>query len=797
MSFKSSGTGPWFGHEVFSGTALRLRIALVSIALWAPGMTHAQLPPAAPQIAGGGVAATQEADSPGPVRIVTPPAAVTGAGGRGLPALRAILPPLPPSEFQKYVLEATGRLLPVFGSDFFSSGTAVPGQAAPVPADYPLGPGDEVLVRAWGSIDVDLRLTVDRNGLVSIPRVGAVTMAGVKAGQAEEVIRAAMSRVFRGFSLNVTVGQLRGITVYVVGQARKPGTYQVSSVSTLVSVLLESGGPGASGSLRRIEVRRGGQSIAEMDFYAFLAKGDRSADVRLIDGDVVVIHSAAGHVALTGKVETPAVIEIRKGDTLADVLELVGGVSVLADPRRAFIDRLDPARTPARFVEEVALDAAGRGRRLQSGDVIQILPVTPEFANAVTLRGAVNQALRVPYRAGMRVSDLIPNREFLVSQHAVRQQNRALVAQDRRDEEIRRSRFPEAKALIDSKEAADKPPVARDAQSFVDSVGRSYEDINWEHAVVERLRRQELASQLVPFNLGKALADPTSPDNLLLQPGDTVTVFSADDIILPAHKRQVVVRIEGEVRRPGVYPVESGETLVNLIEKAGGPTADAFLFGAEFTRESVRKSQQENLERFIQRLEQQALSDSGRVVANVAGTEGGAAVAQAKLAAEAESRKKFVERLRGLKSSGRVSLNLPARNPQLAQIAPFKLEGGDRLVIPARPDAIQLFGAVNTEVAMLWQAGRSVGDFVERAGLSRDADRDSTFVLRADGSVLSNNDRWFSSVMGQETLPGDIVVVPEKLDKETVWTLFMRGAKDITQVLANFGLGAAAIKTLK
>lgn len=790
VEFPAAGSGlTWKRH--YPGVTSWFRAALFSILMSVAAMTFAQGAPGALPAAG------LDADGISPVRIVTPAAPASAVvASRGAPAARPALPALPPNEFQKYVLEATGRLLPVFGSDFFASGTAVPGQAAPVPMDYPLGPGDEILVRAWGSIDVDLRLTIDRNGLVSIPRVGAVTIAGVRAGQAEEAIRTAMSRVFRGFSLNVTVGQLRGITVYVVGQARKPGTYQVSSVSTLVSVLLESGGPGSSGSMRRIEVRRSGKSIAEMDFYTFLAKGDRSADVRLIDGDVVVVHPATGHVALTGKVESPAVIEIRNNDTIADVLELVGGVPVLADPRRAFIDRLDPARTPARFIEEFALDAAGRGRRLQPGDVVQILPVTPEFANAVTLRGAVNQALRVPFRSGMRVTDLIPSREFLISSHAVRQQNRALVAQERRDEEIRRSRFPEAKALLDSKETADKPPVARDAQSFVDTVGRSYEDINWEHAVVERLRRQELSSQLLPFNLGKALADPKSPDNLPLQPGDTVTVFSSDDIRIPANRRQVVVRIEGEVRRPGVYPVETGETLVNLIEKAGGPTADAYLFGAEFVRESVRRSQQENLERFIQRLEQQALSDSGRVVANV-GAEGSAAIAQAKLAAEAEARKSFVARLRGLKSNGRMSLNLPARNPQLAQLPPFKLEAGDRLVIPQRPDAIQVFGAVNTESALLWQAGRSVGDIVERAGLTRDADRDGIFVMRADGSVLSNNDRWFSSVLGQEVLPGDVVVVPEKFDKETFWTLFMRGAKDITQVLANFGLGAAAIKTLK
>ncbi|MFY9327265.1 MAG: SLBB domain-containing protein [Georgfuchsia sp.] len=661
------------------------------------------------------------------------------------------------------MLETTGNALPLYGAGFFeTANSARPIQGAPVPNDYPLGPGDELLIRVWGSIDLDLRAVVDRNGLISIPKVGTVSLAGVRAADAEEVIHNAVSKYFRGFTLNVTLGQLRTITIYMVGQAKRPGTYVVSSLSTLVTALSDTGGPNRNGSLRHIQVRRAGKQIAELDFYAFLAKGDKSGDAKLIDGDVIVIPPALGYVALTGAVEMPAIYEL--DNELSDVqgvLALAGGLPVLADPRRALLERIEPGKSQPRSVEEFALDKEGLQKSLKSGDLLTILPMRPEFSNAVTLRGAFHGTLRVPFLEGMKITSLIPNKEALVSRGSLQRQNREYGQPDN---------------------------LTRD-------IGNLYDEINWDYAVVERLNRHDLSVSLISFNLGNALSDPGSSDNIPLQSGDTVTVFSVNDVRIPIAKRRVFVRIEGEVKKPGVFQVSPGESLVGVLQKAGGLTNDAFLFGAEFYRESVRNAQQENLDKFISRLEQQMLQQTNHAAANISSAADQGSV-QFKMAAETQSRNKFIQDLRGLKSTGRMSLNVKPQDNSFAQLPDFRLQNGDRLVVPNRPDSVQIYGAVNTESAMLWQPGKTISDYLEQSGVSNVADEDAVFVIRANGMAISNSGRWMSSVKGKEALPGDIVVVPEKVDMETAWNAFVRGTKDISQIFANFGLAAAAIHVM-
>lgn len=718
---------------------------------------------AAAQAASGSAAAAPAAPTLAVPRIVgkSADAAVMPPTGARTEGGLESLPPNEANEFQNFVLEATGKQLPIYGASFLSSRAVAPLQAIPVPGDHPLGPGDEVLIRGWGAVEIDVRAVIDRHGLINIPKVGTVPLAGVKAAQAEDVIRAAIGKVYRGFSLSVTMGQLRGITVYVVGQARRPGSYTVSSLSTLVTALFESGGPNANGSLRRVQVNRDGRRIAEMDLYAFISRGDKSGDVKLLDGDVIVIPPAAGRVALTGNVKTPAIYELRdKEETLASLLEFAGGVPIFANPRRVLLERIDPARMQPRTVEQFPLDAESLKKTLKDGDLLSVLSILPEFSNAVTLQLGNGEGLRLPYQPGMKITDLIPSKDFLITQASLRKQNQVRAQAD--DLRLR-------------------------------TMGNKYDEFNWDYAVVERLDRANLSASLLSFSPGNALGSPASRDNLLLQPGDTVTIFSADDVRIPIALRRVIVRIEGEVRRPGVYQVAAGENLVNLITRAGGTTTDAYLFGAEFYRESVRRSQQENLDKFVRKIEQAALSESGRLAANQVVSD---AQAQTRLAVEADNRNRFMQRLRELKSTGRMTLGLAPAATGFALLPDVRLENGDRLLIPSRPDFVQVLGSVSTESSQFWQPGRTVADYLALAGVTADADSDSTFVMRADGSVISNTGRWLSSVRGAEALPGDLIVIPEKFDKETYWTGFWRTAKDFTQVFMNFGIGAAAVKTL-
>jgi protein involved in polysaccharide export with SLBB domain len=693
-----------------------------------------------------------------------------------------------PSEFQKFIADNTGKILPIFGSEFFANtpSTFAPVSNAPVPSDYPLGPGDELMVRGWGTIDIDYRATVDRNGAINIPTIGSISLAGVKAGDAEQVVRAAIGRLYKGVTVNVTFGQLRAITVYMVGQARHPGTYTVSSLSTLVTALFASGGPNANGSMRHVQVKRAGKVVAELDLYAFIAKGDKSADIKLLDGDTIYIPPAGGFVALVGKVNTPAVYELKSAnESIQSILDIAGGLPVVADPRRAFLERIDPGKSHPRTVSEFALNAEGLSRTLKNGDVLNVTSITPDFANAVILRGNVDQPVRAQFKPGMRVSDLIPSREYLISRNATKRQNNALNTGD--DDQDKHQ-----EALTDPR-AEVKPGIA-------EQIGGLIDEINWDYAVVERVNRSDLSVKLLPFNLGNVFADPNGPDNIQLQPGDTITIFSQKDVAVPMDKRRVFVRVEGEVRVPGVYQMTAGDTLQTLLAKAGGPTSNAYLFGTAFYRETTRREQAANMEKAANRLETQLRNEQANTVANARAQTGtDAQVIAAQRQAQMDLARETIARFRQMKPTGRIAFGLAPDERSFAHLPQIKLENGDRLVVPARPAFVHVFGAVNAESSPLWRPNSRVKDYLQLAGVNSEADVDNVFIMRVDGTVVSSEARgWFSGgIGGLEVMPGDSIIVPEKLDKESRWTKFTQGTREWAQIFANFGLGAAAIKSLR
>lgn len=724
--------------------------------------------------------------------------------GAALAALQSVpqLPgkPLPPNEFQRFVLETSGQALPLFGASFFSQASAayVPQSNAPVSPDYRVGPGDEMQIRGWGAVDIDVRAVVDRDGMIHIPRIGAVSMNGIRSAQAEDVIRAAIGKYYRDFQLSVTMGQLRGITVYVVGQARKPGSYTLSSNSTLVSALFASGGPNQNGSMRHVQVKRAEKTVTNLDLYAFLAKGDKSADIKLQDGDTIVIPAAKGFVALSGKVANSAVYELAgDSETIGSMLAVAGGLPVVADPKRAQLERLDPNKKPARTVEAFALDAQGLAKKLRSGDLLTVSALMPEFGNAVTLRGNVAQPIRSPWRSGMKIRDLIPDKAYLMSRASVKRQNEVMLSNEDRlaanadgfPDETSKQVAGRGGALRNTKEVRDN------ADSLADRIGNLVDEINLDYAVIERVDAANVSVQLLPFSLGKALENANSPDNLALQPGDIVTVFSVNDVRVPQAKRQVFVRVEGEVQRPGIYQMQPGDGLSQLVEKAGGLTPDAYLFGAAFFREEVKRAQTANLEQLVRRLESQVETRLSSAAASVSSSDAG--VAQIRVQAEAQAQKQALDRLRNLKPSGRIMLGLNNDRVQPDKLPTLRLENQDRLVVPARPDFVYVLGSVNTESSLIWREGASVQQYLDQSGLTSGADIDEIFVLRADGSVLTNTGRWFSSIRGATVLPGDVIVLPEKTDHESAWSVFTRNAKDITQIIYQFSLGAAAIKTLR
>ena len=346
--------------------------------------------------------------------------------------------------------------------------------------------------------------------------------------------------------------------------------------------------------------------------------------------------------------------------------------------------------------------------------------------------------------------------------------------------------------------ASDERATNEAAENIAASIGSRTDEINWDYAVIERINRADLSVSLVPFNLGNVFTNPAGPDNVQLQPGDTVTIFSQQDVAVPMDKRRIFVRVEGEVGTPGVYQMTAGESLQTLLAKAGGPTNNAYLFGTAFYRDEVRRQQEVNLEKAANRLEAQARSEQTRSVANVGSTVD-AQLLEARRQAELVAAGQAIARVRQLKPTGRIAFGLDPHDKRFSVLPQLKLENGDRLVVPSQPAFINVFGAVNAETSPLWRPNSRVSDYLKLSGMTVEADEENIFILRVDGSVVSRNSgSWFSGGFGgTEVMPGDSIVVPEKFDKETRWSKFMAGTREWAQIFANFGLGAAAVKTLR
>ena len=665
------------------------------------------------------------------------------------------------NEFQTFLAQSVGRVLPMYGYNLFSRppSTFAPVSNIPVPQDYVIGPGDEIVLTGWGQVDIDLRVIVDRNGAINLPKVGTVNVAGIKYQDLERHLKNRIGRVFRNFQLSVSLGKLRSMQVFVVGQAKRPGVYTVSSLSTLINTLFMSGGPSQNGTMRHIQLKRAEKIVTELDVYELLIKGDKSKDVALLSGDVIYIPPIGHLAAIFGSVINPAIYELKDDKTtLASMLDLSGGLTTTAAGQKVLLERI--ADHTVRKVEEFQLDDQGLTRQVRDGDLVQVFSIDAHFDNAVTLRGSVASPGRYPWKEGMRVSDLIPSVDELITPEYWARQNNAFRAE------------PSSIGALRTQ------------------IMHNRNEINWDYALVERLKKDEMTTALLPFNLGKAIGGKDAENNLLLQPGDVITIFSADDIQVPSAKRSVYARLEGEFNYAGVYKALPGETLRQLVARVGGITPQAYLFGSELTREATRQIQQNRLDEIINRLEADIQRNAAQS-SSAALTKDDVEAAKA----QAASQTALIAKMRQVKATGRIVMDLPEQNPQLKDLPDIVLEDGDRLYIPAPASTVSVMGTVYNQNAFLYKRGHSVSDYLSKAGgPTRDGDEGDVYLVRADGVVFSSRQggSMFSGFGGREAMPGDTIVVPEKLEKYS----FTKDFKDWSQIFYQFAIGIASLKVI-
>ena len=760
------------------------------------------------------------------------------------------------TEFQKFVASTTGQVLPIYGAELFRRvpSTFAPLDMVPVPPDYVIGPGDELRIRVWGQVNFSANVVVDRSGELYLPQVGQVHVAGMAFSALDSHLRSAISRVYRNFDLTVDIGQIRAIQVYLAGEARRPGVYTVSSLATLVDALFASGGPSAAGSFRHIILRRAGAEITDFDLYSLVVRGDKSKDVPLQNGDVLFIPPAGPQVAITGSVRKPAIYELRTGETLGDAIADAGGASVVAAQARVSVERIDEHRD--RYAMEIAWDQAGLATPMADGDLIRVLSIVPRYQKTVTVRGNIANPGRFAWHQGMHVSDLIPDKDSLITRNywwkraqmglpgpefeplqnlpnlrqpttATELPQRHLIRPQTGDEagtsgnasEGLPNETPADQSLQTDQAAATAGGLGATSQRSLSAsqragsaslaveqpranpmapteihtdVGPVAPEIDWNYAVIERQDPATLKAVLLPFDLGKLVLQHDSSQDLALEPGDVVSVFSQGDIRVPIMQQTKFVRLEGEFVHAGVYTTQPGETLRDLVERAGGFTASAYLFGSEFTRESTRAIQQRRMDEYVEELEMQM--QRGNLALASSAVAGPQDLANATAAQSSEQA--LLGRLRQIRATGRIVLEFRAGSSGIEALPDIALEDGDRFVVPPVPTSVNVVGAVYDQNSFLYETGRRAGTYLHLAGgPTRDADRKHIFIIRADGSVISREAEsgiWGNEFDNLRMNPGDTIVVPNKTFKPSA----LRGVLDYTQLFSQLAFGAAALSVI-
>lgn len=704
--------------------------------------------------------------------------------------------PEPPTEFQLLVASSVGRMLPIYGSSLFRQppSTFAPLMNVPVPADYVIGPGDELYVQVWGQINMELHASVDRDGAIYIPKVGSITVAGVHYGNLNDFLRTQIARIYRNFDVAVTLGKLRSIDIYVTGDASVPGRYTISSLSTLVNAVFATGGPSSAGSMRHIELKREGKLIADFDMYDLLLKGDKSNDVQLLPGDVIYIPPVGPQIAVAGSVNVPAIYELKNVEaSLADVIALAGGLNEVADAARLTLERIDDHKV--RSVTEYSFREAA-SEEVKGGDTIHVLSIVPRFDNAVTLRGNVTNPGRYPWHEGMRIRDLIPNKGMLLTRNYWQAENALVNGRTTdyspADPGVNASKLQaEAKsgALDVNGRATDDSPADSgvNVSTLQTEVKPGAPEINWDYAVIQRLDPVDLSTRLIPFSLRGAVLDNDPSSNLALEPGDVVTIFSQKDIAVPQTEQTIFVRVEGEFKTPGIYRMRHGQTLRELVRMAGGLTPNAYLYGAQFTRASARVDQQMALDRTVETIEAQVQEMS---IANARSNPDQSAA----LTTQSQAQEALVRELRSAKATGRVVLALSPSDDTVSALPPIPLEDGDRLYVPPKSQLVSVVGSVFDQTSFVYRKGETVGYYLREAGNGNgNADTKHLLLVRANGSVLGGSVTeykwWRKNIKSVLILPGDTIVIPPKLQVGGVG----RAIRDWATIASQASISAAVI----
>ena len=712
-----------------------------------------------------------------------------------------------------------------FGYDLFNKTVAsfAPPSTLSVGPDYILGPGDQFTLTLWGTTEGIYNLQVTKEGRVTLPKVGVISVAGIRFGELERTLKHHLSKYYSEFNLSVAIGGLKTLTVYVVGEVVKPGSYSLSSLSTVYGALFTAGGPTKQGTLRMIQVLRSGKVVKTIDLYEFLLKGDRSQDIKLQNEDTVFVPLIGPIAGVAGMVYRPAIYELKGLETISDLIQTAGGIMPIALGGRLQLVRY--ADNQKKVVLDIRLDDqqpdAGRNQgkefteKLRNMDSITISPVYDQVWETVELTGAVEHPGSFQWRPDSRL------REVVIQGHPLPKADtkRAEVVRISKNM-IERTIIPvDLAALLAGDESQNillEPKDKIQIYSVEQNPENTWETVNLSGAVrtrgsfqwrpgltvreiiiegqllpqsdmsraeVIRLDQNLMSRTVIPVDLQALMAGDES-QNIKLERQDLIRVYTK----LRAAEKVVV---SGEVVRAGEYEISKEERLSDLLRRVGGFTKEAYAYGAVFKRTDVKNSQERNLQSFIVRMQSQLLQNAASGSAQAITLEDAAATK-----AEMTINQSIMENLKGLKEQyeGRVAINITDSLDQWTGTADdLLLKNGDSLFIPKRPQEVMVAGEVHSPSAQVLLPGMTVRDVIYRSGgYAKYAEKDDVYVLQANGTAVSGDSPSVGNIEKKELRAGDTVFVPQKLD-HNAW---MRLTKDVVDIMFKTAVIIATITIL-
>ena len=720
-----------------------------------------------------------------------------------------------------------------FGYELFKESRErfLPGRDLPVPRDYIVGPGDNITIELFGGKVARYRLVVNRDGALNIPDFGPIQVSGSSFDQVRAEIEKRVTSQMIGVRPSVTMGEMRALRIFVVGDVVDPGSHAISSSSTITTALFASGGVSEAGSLRNIEVKRRGASITKFDLYDLLLEGDTSRDIQLQQGDAILVPPVGLTAGVAGLVRRPAIYEFRAGATVKDLIQLSGGLKPEAAQTAAKLQRVDPSGE--RTVLNLNLGSgADLGRTLHAGDVLIVPKILEEYAGGVTLEGHVLRPGPYGWQQGMRLTDLLgslqtfqvnadqryvlirrehmPDRRIdFISADAVAafaakgsqadpqlsSRDRIIVFSRQADrgttlasllEEARlqtRDNQPIPLVSISGRVRApgDYPYEPNMTVSDLVRAGGGMDDSAY--AQTAELTRYEVINgdnrktEVVDLDLRGLTAGNTGAD-LPIRPYDFLVIKE-----VPEWREMESVLLEGEVKFPGKYPIRRGETMSSLIARAGGLTQAAFPAGSVFTREELKKQEREQVEVLTNRLQ----SDLGLLALQNAQTN------DQKSGETLTAGQSLLQQLRNAEPKGRLVVDVQRALALKNSEDDIQLRDGDTLHIPRLRQYVTVIGEVQNATSHVWRSGLGKDDYLGLSGgTTPRADSKRIYVVRANGSVVANksDNRWFTG--GAALQPGDTIVVPidaERMRALPLWTA-------VSSVVSNLAITAAALTTL-